>query len=281
MERKNRFVAMDFEYLYLAKYDTPCAVGLVKVIDNVATEKYYSLIYQPQMDIPLAPKNSITPEMVANAPHYEEVYARMVQFIGDLPIVAHNASVEHKVLEETPFPADMPCLADNDFIDTDSLSGHRSLKDLCEEFEIALNHHNALSDAEACAEVYLKLYGSGFVKEVIRTAPLSSAKMKMMTSDTKNPETFGSLPESEWVCTDSVLKGRHVCVSGEYSNFPDRGELRLALMRRGAIVDKSIVKATEILVSGSIKPAGPSKTKQILARDGVVLTEMEVILLLQ
>ena len=160
MENVKAFVAIDFEYLYLAQYDTPCAVGLVKVINNVVIEKYYSLIHQPAQEATLAPNNGITPEMLVDAPHYDKVYTRMVEFIGDLPLVAHNASVERKVLSETPCPDHLPFLADGAFIDTDYLSGHRSLQALCEEYNIPLNHHNALSDAEACAEVYLRLCGT-------------------------------------------------------------------------------------------------------------------------
>lgn len=281
MEKVNQFVAIDFEYLYLAQYDTPCAVGMVKVIDNVVIEKYYSLIHQEERDAQLAPNNAITPAMLASAPSYDKVYERMVEFVGDLPLVAHNASTERKVLNDTPYPTHMACLADGLFIDTDAMSGHRKLSDLCEEFGIALNHHNALSDAEACAEVYLRLCGEAFVKEEVRKVNTMGKYAAMATADSKESDTFGSLPEEEWVCKDSPLRGKHVVVSGEYQFFPDRGDLRRELMKLGAIVDKGIVKATEVLVCGSLKPAGPSKTRQILERGGVLLSEQEVMLLLQ
>lgn len=281
MQAEKNFVAMDFEYLYLAKYDTPCAVGLVKVVDNVVIEKYYSLIYQPEQNATLAPNNGITPAMLANAPHYEEVYRRMVEFVGNYPIVVHNAGTEKKVLEETTYPMEMKCLAHSQFIDTDHLSGHRSLQVLCDEYNIPLNHHNALSDAEACAEVYLRLCGEEKVQEVVREVSHQRDYKKLATADSKEADSYGSLPEEEWVCSDSPLRGKHVCVSGEYQFYPERADLRRALMKRGAIVDKAVLKNTEILVSGSIKPAGPSKAKQIIERGGKLMTESEAIALLQ
>lgn len=278
MENVKAFVAIDFEYLYLAQYDTPCAVGLVKVINNVVIEKYYSFIHQPAQEATLAPKNGITPEMLVDAPHYDKVYSRMVEFIGDLPLVAHNASVERKVLSETPCPDHLPFLADGAFIDTDYLSGHRSLQALCEEYNIPLNHHNALSDAEACAEVYLRLCGEEKVKEVVRNG--ITKKVYHVPNDSKGADSYGSIPEEQWVCTDFPFKGKHICVSGEYRNFPDRADLRRELMKRGVIVDKTIVNATEILVCGSAKPAGPAKMKQMLGRGGKLVSEEIIIELL-
>ncbi len=276
MQAENKFVAMDFEYLYLARYDTPCAVGLVKVINNVVVEKFYSLIYQPDMAGVLAPNNGIVPGMLVDAPRYEEVYRRMVDFIGNYPIVAHNAGTEHKILDVTPYPTELKCLANSQFINTDALSGHRSLETLCKEYDIPLNHHNALSDAEACAEVYLRLSGERMTKEVVRRVIATGKYAALATADNKDADTFGSLPAEEWVCTDSSLRGKHVCVSGEYAAYPDRGELRRELMKRGAILDRSVLKVTEILVCGSVKPAGPSKMKQITERGGRVIEECEL-----
>ena len=281
MEKVNKFVAIDFEFLYFNQYDTPCAVGMVKVINNVVVSKYYTLIHQPVLDAPLAPKNSITPEMVAEAPTYGKVYRDMVDFIDGLPLVAHNASTERKILEETPYPATLPRLANSQFIDTCTSTGQRGLADLCKEYDIPLNHHNALSDAEATVALYMKLCGENFVKEEVRKVQAQGKFAAMATADSKEADTYGSLPESEWVTTNSPLRGKHVVVSGEYMFFPDRGDLRRELMKLGAIVDKGVVKATEVLISGSIEPAGPSKTKKIIERSGTILTEQEVLLLIQ
>jgi DNA polymerase-3 subunit epsilon len=281
MEKTNKFVAIDFEYLYQNRYDTPCSVGLVKVINGVVVSKCYTLIYQPLLDAQLAPNNSITPEMAAEAPTYGKVYAQMVDFIDGLPLLAHNAGTERKILEETPYPINLPRLADMPFIDTCTATGQRGLAELCDEYSIPLDHHNALSDAEATAVLYVKLCGEEMVKEEVRKVQPAGKYAAMATEDSKEKDSFGSLPESEWATKDSPLRDKHVCVSGEYQFFPDRGDLRRELMKLGAIVDKSIVKATEILVCGSIKDAGPSKKKQIIERGGMLLSEQEVLMLLQ
>lgn len=281
MENHNQFVTIDFEFQYQGRYDTPCAVGMVKVIDGVIVAKYYTLIHQPEMDVPLAPNNAITPQMTAHAPTYDKVYREIVDFIGVLPLVAHNASTEHKVLADTPHPDHLPRLADRAFFDTCLATGQRGLADLCQEYGIPLDHHNALSDAEACAEVYMRLCGGQISKGEVRTFKKSTDYKQWITADSKEADSYGSLPESEWMRTDSPLRGKHVVVSGEYSLWTDRADLRRQLMRLGAIVDKGVVNATEVIVSGSIKPAGPSKTKKVIERGGIILTEMEVALLLK
>lgn len=44
----------------------------------------------------------------------------------------------------------------------------KKLNLVCEYFGIALNHHNAASDAQACAEVYLRLRGLGVTDAQMR-----------------------------------------------------------------------------------------------------------------
>lgn len=274
---KKAFVAIDFEYLYHSRYDTPCAIGMVKVIDNVITEKFYTLIHQPKLDAKLAPNNGITPEMLVDAPPYSNVYEYMVTFTEGLAIVAHNAGTEKKILRETPHPSHLPSLAEYNFIDTDALSGHRSLPTLCEEYGIPLNHHNALSDAEACAEVYLRLCGTQSVKEVVRKIHDTGKYASMHTEDRGDKDAYGSLPKEEWLDNNSPFKGKHVCVTGKFLHYPDRDSLRIELKRLGAHISKNVAKSTNILLCGSLESAGPSKVEKIQAQGGIILFEEDVI----
>lgn len=274
---KKTFVSLDFEYLYHSRYDTPCAVAMVKIVDNVIVGKYYTLIYQPKMPLRLAPNNGITPEMITSAPQYDKVYEDMVYFTAGFPIVAHNASTERKVLTDTPHPSHLPDLSNHYFIDTDALSGHRSLPTLCEEYGIPLNHHNALSDAEACAEVYLRLCGTQSVKEVVRKVQDTGKYAAMHTEDRGDKDAYGSLPKEEWLDNNSPFKGKHVCVTGKFLHYPDRDSLRIELKRLGAHISKNVAKSTNILLCGSLESAGPSKVEKIQAQGGIILFEEDVI----
>lgn len=274
---KQTFVSLDFEYLYHSRYDTPCAVAMVKIVDNVIVGKYYTLIYQPKMPLRLAPNNGITPEMITSAPQYDKVYEDMVYFTAGFPIVAHNASTERKVLTDTPHPSHLPDLSNHYFIDTDALSGHRSLPTLCEEYGIPLNHHNALSDAEACAKVYLRLCGTQSVKEVVRKIHDTGKYASMHTEDRGDKEAYGSLPEEEWIDNNSPYRGKNVCVTGKFIHYPDRDSLRIELKRLGAHISKNVAKSTNILLCGSLESAGPSKVEKIQAQGGIILFEEDVI----
>lgn len=274
---KQTFVSLDFEYLYHSRYDTPCAVAMVKIVDNVIVGKYYTLIYQPKMSLRLAPNNGITPEMITSAPQYDKVYEDMVYFTAGFPIVAHNASTERKVLTDTPHPSHLPDLSNHYFIDTDALSGHRSLPALCEEYGIPLNHHNALSDAEACAEVYLRLCGTHSEKEIVRKVHDTRKYVAMHTHDRGDKDAFGAFPEDEWTVNTSPFRGVNVCVTGKFEKYPDRDSLRIELKRLGAHISKSVGKSTQILLCGSLESAGPSKIEKIQSQGGTILTEKDVL----
>ena len=73
-KKKQSFVAIDFEYLIQGRHDTPCQVGLVKVVNNVVVLRYATLIYVPEsIGGELAYGNGITREMVADAPTLVEI----------------------------------------------------------------------------------------------------------------------------------------------------------------------------------------------------------------
>ena len=269
------FVSLDFEYLYHNRYDTPCAVGMTKVEDNVIVGKYYSLIYQPKLDAKMAPNNDITPEMIADAPTYDKVYEDMVRFALAYPIVAHNVGTERKVLTDTTRPSHLPDLKDNYFVDTDALSGHKSLPALCEQYGIKLEHHNALSDAEATAEVYLRLCGTQSVRGVMRKAPTKGSEYyKNKSKESDDPDTFGTLPQEEWSDVITPFRGIRVCVSGTFANY-SRNYLRAELKKLGATTDKKINKSTTMLICGD--GVGPVKLEDIKAKGGQMIYENDLL----
>lgn len=100
MENNHSFVAIDFEYL-TSHYESTCAVGLVKVINNVIVQKFYSLI-KPVI-LPedyLNGVSGITEEMCKNAPLFPEIWDRVKNDIGDLPLIAHNHHTEKSIIEK-------------------------------------------------------------------------------------------------------------------------------------------------------------------------------------
>jgi len=151
---KNTFTAIDFETAQGYRWSI-CQVGLVRVEEGTITEKLSILVQPPQnyywyKNIEI---HGITPQQTADAPNFEEIWHQIEPFIKHQNVVAHNA-----------FGFDFPCLKQTlelyglpmpEFAGycTYRIFGKR-LSLLCQEYRIPLNHHDALSDALACAELY-------------------------------------------------------------------------------------------------------------------------------
>ena len=273
-KKKQSFVAIDFEYLIQGRHDTPCQVGLVKVVNNVVVLRYATLIYVPEsIGGELAYGNGITREMVADAPTFFEVIRLMESFCKDSVLVAHNSSTEESVLRKACAYHDIDSpLASAHIIDTCRMYGGKGLAECCAEHHIPLNHHDALSDAEACARLYVLHDGGELVEEQVRTFGKSAY-------DTSKTEVYKVIPDDEVVNKDTpFFGGVKTVVTGTFTNFPDRAVLKEKLKALGADVDTSVTKRTKILVAGS--GCGPKKLEKALEYGATVMTEEEVLVYL-
>ena len=108
--------------------------------------------------------HGITQEMVEDAPTEEEVLPKILEFIGDYPIVAHNAIFDYSFLNEAKQRV-MGSKLENAHIDTQfmfkeiapDLESH-GLEALTNRFNVELNnHHRAMADTMGLALAYPKL----------------------------------------------------------------------------------------------------------------------------
>ena len=148
------FTAIDFETAHGKRWSI-CGVGLVRVEHGVIKEQLSFLVQPPDnfywnnfIDI-----HGISPEMTANAPTFDQIWKQVEPFIKNQNIVAHNG-----------FSFDFHCLnqtLEYYGITPPEYTGHctyriyrDNLASLCKKYNITLNHHDALSDARACAELF-------------------------------------------------------------------------------------------------------------------------------
>ena len=159
------FAAIDFETAN-GEVSSVCSVGVVIVRDGVITERFYSLI-QPEPNY-YSHANSwvhgLTYEDTANAEVFSKVWQKVMPLIDGLPLVAHNKGFDESCLKAAfkTYRMDYP-----DYIFYCTLAASRrqlkhlpnhQLHTVAEDCGYILaNHHHALADAEACAEVALQL----------------------------------------------------------------------------------------------------------------------------
>ena len=157
-------VSIDFE---TANPDAAsiCAVGMAVISKGAVVDTFYSLIRPIGHEFyPWFVRiHGITEDMVADAPTFLEIYPDIQERIGQGPLIAHNAAFDRRVLDTAlrrlghPVPAvDWKCTLKMSRSLLTDLPNH-TLKTIANHLKIPLNHHNALSDAVACAHIYIKL----------------------------------------------------------------------------------------------------------------------------
>jgi DNA polymerase-3 subunit alpha (Gram-positive type) len=157
-------VVFDLETTGLsASVDKITEIGAVKIRGGEIVDRYSTLV-NPEIPIPynITQLTGITNEMVAGRRTINEVMPEFIEFIGDCPLVAHNANFDWGFIRTKAFELgyDISC----SIIDTLSLSRlllpelkKHKLNLVCQHLNIKLeNHHRAVHDAEATAHIFLK-----------------------------------------------------------------------------------------------------------------------------
>ncbi len=160
------FIAIDFE---TADYgpDSACAVGTVLVRNNEIVKREFHLIRPPRRSFYFTYLHGIEWADVRDAPTFRELwplFRRMLE-MGTF-LAAHNAVFDRRVLEACCQSADIE-EPPYRFICTMTLARRAwgiyptTLPDVCRCLGILLNHHDALSDAEACARIVIAARKAG------------------------------------------------------------------------------------------------------------------------
>ena len=153
------FTAIDFETA-VGKRNSACAVAIVTVENEKIIDEYYTLIQPPGNEYFYRniEVHGITPEDTINSPLFNEVYPEIKKRLSGKTVVAHNESFDRSVLRKTMehYGLDYTELNLADKWECTYRIHGASLDVCCHKYGIRLKHHEALSDARACAALYLK-----------------------------------------------------------------------------------------------------------------------------
>ncbi|MBI2386294.1 MAG: 3'-5' exonuclease [Elusimicrobia bacterium] len=165
------FVAIDFETADQGR-DSACSVGLVRVEHGVITRKEVQLIRPPRLeggdlftpapaDFMFTYIHGIKPEQVLDAPTFGQAWPKLAPILKGVEFMAaHNAPFDSGVLNACCEAAGLPKPAHR-FVCTVRLARSTwsiyptKLNNVCQHLNIQLNHHEALSDALACAQIVI------------------------------------------------------------------------------------------------------------------------------
>lgn len=166
---ENTYVVFDFETtgFNAGGVDSVIEIGAVKLKDGEIIDRYDELI-NPGRKLPLkiVELTNITDEMLQDKASEEEAMKRFIAWVGDLPMVAHNAKFDVSFLEMAYQKYGLGTYQ-NTVIDTLELSraldtnySRHSLSALVKRYDVPWDedaHHRGDYDAEGTAYVFHKM----------------------------------------------------------------------------------------------------------------------------
>ena len=155
---RSTFAAIDFETADYGR-DSACAVAVVRVEGSRVVDRFHSFIRPPRQTFAFTDVHGITWRMVAHAPTFQELWpALRSRFDGVDFLAAHNAPFDASVLRACLDGAGVRAATPR-FECTVRIARAAwriyptTLPNVCQHLGIDLDHHDPLSDAEACARI--------------------------------------------------------------------------------------------------------------------------------
>lgn len=153
-------------------------IGCVEVINLERTGREFHAYINPERDVPeeVVRVHGLRLEFLRNHKRFTDIAADFVAFIGDAPLVAHNAAFDQGFINAELRRCGLSILGNDRFVDTLTIARKRfpgascSLDALAKRFQLdrygfdlttrkSPGGHGALIDSRLLAEVYLHLRG--------------------------------------------------------------------------------------------------------------------------
>lgn len=225
-------------------------IGAVKVSDGQITERFSTFV-NPDVPIPfeIEKLTGINDSMVMTAPFIDTVLPEFLEFCGDAVLVAHNANFDMSFIIENAHRLNL----DREFTYVDTVGIARillphqakhTLDAVAKTMNVSLeNHHRAVDDAEATAEIFVK-----FIPKLIEEGADTLAKVNAMGD--ASPDIIKRLPSYHAI----ILAENNI---GRENLYTLVSESHLTYYSKRPRVPKSLLlKHREGLILGSACEAG-------------------------
>jgi DNA polymerase-3 subunit epsilon len=146
-------------------------IGCIELVNRIPSGTTFHRYLNPERDMPAEAfrVHGLSDDFLRDKPLFRDVCDELLEFLGDAPLIAHNASFDMGFIGAELERASRTPLSRDRVIDTIALArrkhsaGPYSLDALCLRYGIdnsRRSKHGALLDAEILAEVYLELIGA-------------------------------------------------------------------------------------------------------------------------
>ena len=189
------FIVFDIETTgFSATEDRIIEIGAVKITDGAIVDRFSTFV-NPEIPIPfeIQQLTHITDDMVLQAPKIEEALPAFLDFVGESALVAHNAGFDVGFIEQN-------CARlgrSRTFTSVDTVGLARVLLPTLSKYKLNIvakalnisleNHHRAVDDAAATAEIYVKFI------EMLKERGMMTLKEVNAFGD-MNPDAIKKMP---------------------------------------------------------------------------------------
>jgi DNA polymerase III subunit epsilon len=150
--------------------DRMVEIGCVELVNRVETGRTFHAYFNPQRMMPSEAfaVHGLSDTFLGAKPCFHELCEDLLEFLGDCPLIAHNASFDFGFLNHELGLCGRTAVCTTRMVDTLVIARQRhpgakhSLDALCTRYGIDRSHrvlHGALLDAQLLAQLYVELTG--------------------------------------------------------------------------------------------------------------------------
>ncbi|HIJ39016.1 MAG TPA: DNA polymerase III subunit epsilon [Rhodospirillaceae bacterium] len=185
-------------------------IGCVELLNHLPSGQVFHCYLNPERPMPAEALaiHGLSDEFLADKPVFESIAEPFLAFIGEDPLIIHNADFDLKFLNWELKLLSRDPLVKSRAIDTVALARRRfpgspaNLDALCRRFGIdnsSRDKHGALLDAELLAEVYLELIGGREPGLALAAEPSAAAQVAREgpANAPRLPRPHAASPEEE------------------------------------------------------------------------------------
>ena len=176
--------------------DRMVEIGCIELIGRVETGRHFHAYFNPERPMPSEAEavHGLSEIFLSDKPLFADKVEELLEFIGDSPLVAHNASFDFGFLNNELERCGRTNVCLSRMVDTLVLARSRhpgakhSLDALCTRYGVDRSQrvkHGALLDAQLLAQVYIELTGGrqiGLSLATISSPPTSGSEITIVQS---------------------------------------------------------------------------------------------------
>ena len=191
--------------------DRMVEIGCVEMIGRIETGRHFHCYFNPDRPMPSEAEavHGLSDIFLSDKPRFADKADDLLEFIGDAPLVAHNAGFDFGFLNHELGQCGRPAVCMSRMVDTLTLARSRhpgakhSLDALCTRYGVDRSHrvkHGALLDAQLLAQVYIELTGGrqiglGLIAEAPSSVSNVLAPVRPVPSVVREARPHAAAPE--------------------------------------------------------------------------------------